>query len=147
MKFRNILLFSFIVLIVSGCNDRQSASDENVSGKISQLMEAMIAKDEKKLSELTSDDLVYGHSGGKVQNKAEFIAEIRSGQPIEYVDIELIDQTIKEVNNTAIVRHIFTAKTSSNGKAGNLRIGNVLIWQSDKGTWKLLARQAYRLPD
>lgn len=147
LNSNKILLFAvFIVLIVTGCNSRQSAPEEKVTDKINQLMNAMITKDQKKLDELTSGDLVYGHSGGKVQNKTEFMAEILSGQPLEYVSIELIDQTIKEVGNTAIVRHIFTAKISTNGEAGNLRIGNVLIWQKQQGAWTLLVRQAYRLP-
>jgi hypothetical protein len=107
-------------------------------------MKGIEEADAEILGRIAADELVYGHSSGKVQNKDEFIAEIISGEPLDYVQIQLTDQTIKVVGETAIVRHVFTAGTISQGNPGNLRIGNVLIWQLQQGKWKLLARQAYK---
>jgi len=45
----------------------------------------------------------------------------------------------------AIVRHIFKAKTNDGGKPGEVNIRVLLIWQKQKGGWKLLARQAVRI--
>ncbi|MBN1277706.1 MAG: nuclear transport factor 2 family protein, partial [Deltaproteobacteria bacterium] len=92
-----------------------------------------------------SDKLVYGHSAGRVQNKAEFIEEVVSLQPNDYLTIDLSDQTITISGNTAVVRHIYSFDYTSDGVPGSSSIGNVLIWQEQEGKWKLLARQAYRL--
>ena len=105
----------------------------------------MISADRTLLQTITSEQLVYGHSSGKVQNQAEFIEEVVSGKPLDYITIELLDQTMKFSGKTAIVRHIFTAQITNAGVAGNLRVGNTLIWQKQHGKWKLLARQAYKL--
>jgi len=69
-----------------------------------------------------------------------------TGTPIHYVSIDTADQTIKMSGKVAVVRHIFSAETSANGTPGKLRIGNTLIFQKQHGKWKLLARQAYKLP-
>jgi hypothetical protein len=44
----------------------------------------------------------------------------------------------------AIIIQPLTAETLNNGTPGKLKIGNVLIWQLQKGKWKLLACQAYK---
>ncbi|MDR2888143.1 MAG: nuclear transport factor 2 family protein [Bacteroidales bacterium] len=121
-----------------------SAAD--VEAAVNQLMAGMIAADENILQAITADELVYGHSAGKVQNKAEFIAEVLSKQPLVYLSITPLEQTIQMSGETAVVRHILTAETQTpEGVAGNLNVGNVLVWKLQDGTWKLLARQAYRM--
>jgi hypothetical protein len=41
---------------------------------------------------------------------------------------------------------VFKAKTNDAGKApGEVNIKVLLIWQKQKGSWKLLARQAVRV--
>ncbi len=50
------------------------------------------------------------------------------------------------VGNNAIVRHVFTAETEANGKPGSAKVGVLQVWQKQDGAWKLLARQAFRLP-
>ncbi|MDH6315568.1 hypothetical protein M2459_001554 [Parabacteroides sp. PF5-5] len=144
---RFFMLISFFVLIAFACHGGQSANEKEVSQRVAQLMDAMVSRSHRQLSDLTAEQLIYGHSGGKVQDKEAFIAEILSGEPLQYLSIELLDQSISVVDNIAIVRHIFTAQTSANGKSGALRIGNVLVWQLQEGSWKLLLRQAYKLPE
>jgi ketosteroid isomerase-like protein len=147
-----ITLLLFLMLVVC-CNNQQQqsaispqTSENNVAAAVEQLMNAMITIDENTLGSILAEELVYGHSGGKVQDKSEFTAEILSGEPLKYKSIELLDQTIRMAGNVAVVRHIFTSKTiNSDGTPGNLRVGNTLVWQLQDGKWKLLVRQAYRL--
>ena len=57
----------------------------------------------------------------------------------------LTDQSQQIVGDTAIVRHILTGETESEGKTNAVKIGVLMVWQKQDGRWKLLARQAYRL--
>jgi hypothetical protein len=50
------------------------------------------------------------------------------------------------VDNTAIVRHILTAQTNDGGKPGSVNLGVMLVFIKEHGSWKLLGRQAYKLP-
>lgn len=53
--------------------------------------------------------------------------------------------TIRLSGEVAVIRPIFSADTWAGGKPGMLKIGNMLVWQRQKGQWKLVVRQAYRL--
>lgn len=138
------LFISLLFLsIFTSC--RQPNREKEVAAAVEVFRKGIVVADKELLESITADELVYGHSSGKVQNKAEFITEIISGQPLDYLTIDLADQAIKIVGTTAVVRHILTSETSNNGTPGHLKIGNMLIWQKQHGKWKLLARQAYKL--
>jgi len=146
-----ILLFLFPLIAACSGNTQPPVStpqtfESDVVAAVQQLWNAMKNADEALLKTITAEELVYGHSGGKVQNKSEFIAEILSKDPLIYKSIEPLDQKIQMAGNVAIVRHIFTAETiNTAGEPGSLRVGNTLVWLYQDGQWKLLVRQAYRL--
>ena len=146
-----LILLLFPMWLSCGRNGQHSVetpqtSEADVAVAVEQLIKGMTAADESLLQSITADELIYGHSSGKVQNKNEFIAEILSGQPLVYLRIEPLDQTIQMTGDVAIVRHIFTADTRNiDNELGSLRVGNMLVWHWQDGKWKLLARQAYRL--
>ena len=144
MRKTNALIIIFLVLSISAyCQTKQ---EKEVATAIEIFKKGIVDADKDLLNTITAEELVYGHSSGKVQNKAEFIAEIVSKLPA-YLSVDMTDQTIKISGNAAIVRHIYSAETMNNGTPGRLKIGNMLIWQKQHGKWKLLARQAYKLPN
>lgn len=145
MKYIYLTLLAFLFFIAPGCNSDGDPVKE-VEAAIETLKKGIIDADRTILEGIAADKLVYGHSSGKVQNKAEFIDEVVSLQPNDYLTIETTEQTITVSGNTAIVRHIYASDYTSNGVAGSLKIGNCLVFQKLEGSWKLLARQAYRLP-
>lgn len=107
---------------------------------------AMVDPTPELMDSLCSDELTYGHSSGLIQNKTEFISDVVNG-PFDFLSVEAPDQAINLLGNTAIVRHIFLAKASNRGEPVDIRIGNVQVYQrNNDGSWKLLARQAYKLP-
>jgi uncharacterized protein YcfL len=143
MKKINSLIIIFLAFSMSVfC---QSKEQKEVNSAIEVFKKGVITADEALLKSITADELVYGHSNGKVQDKTEFIAEIVSKLPA-YLSIDMSDQTIRISGNIAVVRHIYSAETMNNGSPGHVKIGNMMIWQKQHGKWKLLARQAYKLP-
>src|ERR1700683_1430808 len=96
------------------------------------------------LDKLTMDELSYGHSSGLIQDKAAFEEALLSGAS-DFVSIELSDQTLKVVGNTAWGRHKLSAVTNDGGKPGEAHLSVLLIWMKQKGQWRLLARQAVKV--
>jgi hypothetical protein len=131
-----LLFFSLILF-------SQSRSERKVIDVVEQLRKAMIDGNRSELERLAADQLSYGHSGGHVEGKAEFVEKIVSGKS-DFVTIELVDQTINISNKTAVVRHKLNATTNDNGKPGEVHLLVLLVWQKQKGQWKLLARQAVK---
>jgi len=121
----------------------ESADEAAVGKAIDDLTKAMIAADKAKLEALTADQLSYGHSSGKVETKAEFVAAIADKKTI-FKSITLSNPSVAVVGNNAIARHIFAAEVEAGGQASSPKIGVMQVWVKDGGGWKLLARQAFR---
>jgi len=136
-----------LLLLLSSFGHRVLAQDKGsaaVAAAVESLRKAMIDPDKTALDKLTAEELSYGHSNGAVQDKAAFIEALISGKS-DFVTIGLTEQTIKMSGNTAIVRHILSATNNDGGKPGTVKLSVLLIWQQQKGAWKLLARQAVKL--
>lgn len=143
---RLTLLLLFCLMAASPVFVKAQTKDEkDVTAAVEFMRKAMVDGDRDRLTKLAAEELSYGHSSGKIQDKKEFVEAIASGSS-DFVTIDLTQQTIKVVGNTAIVRHILSAQTNDGGKPGTTQLGVMLIFQKQKGEWKLLARQAYKLP-
>jgi hypothetical protein len=123
----------------------QGRDEKAVSAAVEALRKAMIDPSKAVLEKLTLPQLSYGHSSGVVQDQAEFVEALTSGKS-DFVSIELTQQRITIVNNTAMVRHYLSAATNDGGKPGQTKLSILLIWQKVRGDWRLLARQAVKPP-
>lgn len=122
----------------------QSKNEKAVAAATENLRRAMVDADSVTLDMLTAPQLSYGHSGGHIDDKIEFIQKITSGKS-DFVTLEFPEQNISISKNTAVVRHKFNAVTNDNGKPGEVHLAVLLIWQKQHGQWKLLARQAVKV--
>lgn len=116
-----------------------------VDAAVEGLRQAMLTADKAKLQALTSDQLSYGHSSGKLETKAQFI-DVVAGKKTLYKAINHEQPApTAVVGNTAIVRHVFSGESETDGKANPIKIGVLQMWVKQDGAWKLLARQAFKL--
>ena len=121
----------------------QAGEEKQVTDAVETFKNALITADKNLLEAITAEELSYGHSSGKVEDKVAFVNGVLN-DPIKFNLIDLQEQTVRIAGNTAIVRHIFNSKITNNGTPGEIKIRNLLIWQKQKGKWKLLARQAFK---
>jgi ketosteroid isomerase-like protein len=121
----------------------ESADEAAVRKAIDDLSKAMLAADKAKLEALVADQLSYGHSAGRLETKKEFV-DVIAGKKTTYKSITLNDPTVSVVGNNAIARHTFVVETETDGKPSQAKVGVMQVWVKDGGTWKLLARQAFR---
>ena len=142
-KFICLFIFTMGLTFFSYAQS-SSADEKQVAEAIETFRKAMISADKNLLESITAPELSYGHSSGKVEDKAAFVNGVIN-DPIRFNEINLQEQTIKIAGNTAIVRHIFDSKVTNNGSPGEIKIRNLLIWQKQNNKWKLLARQAFRM--
>ena len=137
-------LMSLSFLFVSTFLMAQSKDEKSLSDAVDILIQAMIRADKPVLESLTADDLSYGHSIGKIENKTQFIDAVVIG-PFDYLSGNISDQTIKITKDVGVVRDVFTFKYKNNTEEGEMKLGVLLVWQKQSGKWKLLARQGYKL--
>ncbi len=135
------LLFA---LLVAPAALSQSADEAAIQRNMDVLHKAMVAVDKAQLENLTWPELNYGHSAGRIENKAQFVEALVTKKSI-LSKIELSKMTTQLVGDLAIVRAHMSGISESGGKPAPVEIGLLMVWQKRGGDWKLLARQAFRV--
>lgn len=145
---RTLVLPTVVMALLTGApvTAAQSNDEAAVAQAVEAFRNAMLKADRSQFETLCADQLSYGHSAGRVENKAQFIDAATSGRST-WKFITLTDQTNQIVGNTAIVRHTLTGETERDGKTNPVKIGVLMVWHKQDGHWKLLARQAVRLEE
>jgi ketosteroid isomerase-like protein len=142
----SIIVMALALLGVAHVVMAQSGDEPAVAQAVEAFRNAMLKADRGQFEALTADQLSYGHSAGRVENKSQFIDAATSGRS-RWKFITFTDQTVQIVGNTAIVRHTLTGETERDGKTNPVKIGVLMVWHKPDGNWKLLARQAVRLEE
>jgi ketosteroid isomerase-like protein len=121
-----------------------SAADTAVGQAVEALRKALLAADKGQLEKLTAPQLSYGHSDGRVQDKAQFIDGVVT-RKATVKSLTFPELTIAVAGNAAVVRHLYESESETDGKTTTVKIGTLQVWQNQDGNWKLLARQGYKL--
>lgn len=135
-----LIILMFMTLFATA----QSKEETKVAAAVEKMRLAMISGNKADLESIAADNLTYEHSNLRLQNKAEFVEAIATKKS-DFLKIDLLDQTIAVAGNTAIVRHILKADSNDGGVPGKVSLGIVLVWEKQKGDWKLLARRAFKV--
>ena len=141
---KKIFSVVFAMLFISAISFSQAKEEKEIAGVSEQLRMGMLSGDRAVLEKLTAEKLSYGHSSGHIDDRKEFVEKLASGSS-DFVTIDITEQTISISDKVAIVRHTLNAKTNDGGKPGEAHLKVMLIWQKQKGEWKLLARQAIKV--
>lgn len=139
-----MVVLALLLLMGARSVPAQPGDEAAIAQAVEAFRMAMLGGDRSQFETLCADQLSYGHSAGRLETKAQFIDGATS-RKTTWKFITLTDQTSRIVGPNAIVRHILTGETESDGKTNAIKIGVLMVWQNQDGRWKLLARQAYRI--
>lgn len=140
-----VSLLAVCTIFVPGLSVAQLSKVQEVEQAVQALTRAMIDADGPMLRKLTNNALSYGHSSGKIETQSEFVETLVTGMSV-FEDIQLESQTVEVMDNTAVVRHMLSAKTNDKGKGpGTVKLGILLVWVKQEMQWTLLARQAVKV--
>ncbi len=117
----------------------------DVLGAIEEYRKAMVDANGARLLELSHDDMSFGHAGGVVQTKVEFVKTVVDKTEV-FHSIKLYDHVIRVSGDLAIARHTFDAFIMYQGKDQNFLLNVVQVWKKQDGRWRLFVRQAYKPP-
>lgn len=137
------VLIGFLCLFSGYVAASPSPAEKDVAQAVDHLTQAMLKKNIPELNALTAENLTYGHSSGKIQNKQEYIADIETGRSA-FKTLEMQNQTITLSGDVALVRNHFSAQALKGTEVIPTEIENFQIWQKQKGKWLLVGRQAFK---
>jgi len=117
-----------------------------VAAAVEQLRSLMLKPDAAALQALLHEQLTYGHSAGKVDNKTSLTQALMTGTSA-FARIDLSAQTVAVAGQVAHVRHVFDSDITPAGKPpSKVHLQVLTVWLRGAAGWQLLARQAVPLP-
>ncbi|TDQ18275.1 uncharacterized protein DUF4440 [Algoriphagus boseongensis] len=123
-----------------------SQSQMEVITAVEKLRVAMLAEDHVTLRTLTSKDLSYGHSSGQIETQEEFL-KVFETKSQDYQVWDVSDLWVAfHGENLAMVRYNVHGEIANQTNVNKLDLGLLMVWIKEDGSWKLLARQAFRKP-
>jgi hypothetical protein len=138
------LAFGAASLLANTASSAEGSDETGVTQAVEALRKATLAQDKAKLEQLLAAELSYGHSGGDVQNKAEFIDGTMNRKSV-VKSIEFPELKVGVAGNNAVARHLWVSESEMDGKPTSTKIGILSVWTKQDGGWKMLARQGYKL--
>lgn len=141
VKYLVLLIAISVPIVCLGQSD-----EEKVALAIERFRVVMVNPDSQVLADLASDDLEYVHSSGTVRDKKGFIDEFMK-RWTNFTSVTILDQTIKISGDNAIVRHRLVADADNPGYPAKVDIIILMVWRKEQGKWRMLARQAAKVPE
>ena len=145
LTIASALTLGGVGLWLSSAAVAESADEAAVAKAVEALRKAIFGQEKTQLEALCAEQLSYGHSDGRVENKAKFIDGVMTRKAI-LKSLTLSDHTIAIVGTDAIARHTWASESETDGKTTSTKIGVLQVWQKQGGAWQLLARQSVRTP-
>jgi ketosteroid isomerase-like protein len=136
------LFMGMVLLAVALSATAQEAASQAVLQLEDQWTDALVKADTAFLERLYTDDIVYTHTNGTVNTKAQVIEGIRAGKA-KYIAVDRSDVKVQDYGDTQIVT--FRAVIKVNAVTLPSRIVHVFVRQN--GAWRMAAYQSTRLPD
>lgn len=137
-------LFAASGLLLSGSAVGAAGDEAALAQSIETLRQGILDADKAKLDQVAASQISYGHSDGRVQNKAEFIDGVMTRKPTQK-SLTFPELKMFVVGNMAVARHIYLGESELDGKQSTTRIGALQVWQKQDSGWKLVARQGFKL--
>lgn len=129
-----------ITLLLCGGMLMAGAQEDMIQKQLDEFASAVIKKDKAALGKMLADDLVYSHSNGLNETKAQAIAAFEAAK---YEKFDYKPQNIRIYGNTAVVKgDIDILNTASAPTPTQLNV--LQIWVKKGSQWQMVARQATR---
>jgi ketosteroid isomerase-like protein len=113
---------------------------------VAALYRAMLDHDIAALDALSSDDVVYVHSTGLAETKQQFLDGVRDGL-YEYERVVPETQRIVVNGDMAMVYAVLDFVGGPRGvHHAPTRLVTTLVWTKQAGRWRMILRQATRIP-
>ena len=110
-----------------------------------QFGEAATKMDYAALNRILADDMIYSHSNGVVDDKAQFIASLKDGTR-KYESIKIHEFTVRPYGNTAAVAGKVTMVITARGATAPREMRYLRFWAKKDGRWQLVGHQSVTLP-
>jgi len=119
--------------------------EEQIKALSDQAVLAYLEADTSFIEKYYADDATVIHSDGKLSTKTQEIKNLRSGA-LKYATIDVQERKIRIYGDTVVAVALSSPKGTVNGRQFSGDYLSTRIWVKQKGSWKVVAFQATRVP-
>jgi len=105
---------------------------------------AVLAKDSAALDAMYAEGLIYAHSTGIVETKAQYMTRLKSGAQ-HYTAIDYSSSVVKIYGDAGIVHSRVNMRGTSNGRPFDDKLMLLHVWVRLGTQWRLAAHQTAKL--
>lgn len=152
LKRCSLLIVLMVVMAGLKAGGQQAAktgsADQQVLQADKDRFAAIVKADIAALNRLLADDLTYTHSNARIQTKAEFIADLKSGA-YDYVSMtpSESDYKVRVEGNMAVITGVAAVNVIDHGKDLKIKIRYINVHRNRGGQWQMVAWQSTRFPE
>jgi ketosteroid isomerase-like protein len=136
---------TIVLAVVCGAVLMGASVEDDVRKAEKDWAAAVVARDFGALERIYSDQLIYAHSTGRVETKAQYLDRLKSGTQ-QYEKIEFQNTTIHTYGDSAAALSHVHISGKSNGQPFDDRLIMLHLWVKAKGAWRLAAHQTTKMP-
>jgi hypothetical protein len=107
-------------------------------------LKALGAGDGANLGKILSEEVVFVHSDGRSESKADYIKNLTAGDTA-YADLKTFDVNARQIALDVIV---LTGAQEMKKKLGpnwsEVKLRFISVWRNENGTWRMVAWQSMR---
>ncbi|PJJ60792.1 nuclear transport factor 2 family protein [Hymenobacter chitinivorans] len=151
LAFALLLVLGLAAVAQTSTNKKDMAAAKEVEALERQRFEAQVKKDYAFLEKVFADDLVYTHSNGKQNGKADYIQSIREGKSVyDKIDVEALNVRAYNDGKAAVVNGTITIyqpnKPDGTPNVAHLKYVVVQVKDAKKG-WQVVLWQSQKQPE
>ena len=140
IQLKLTLLALSMALLLTG-----ASPDDEIANAEKGWAAAVVALDFTALDKIYRDDLIYAHSTGIIETKAQYLAKLKTGKQ-KYTAIEHHETMVRRQGDAAVAHSIVTMKGTNASGPFNNRLMMIHTWFKSGGSWRLVAHQTTELP-
>ena len=124
---------------------QDASAEQAVRQAEEQRCEALTHGDIATVERIMSDDSLYTHSSGEVQNKVAFIGDLKSGKRV-YKGLKSDDVQVRVYGDTAVLTGRTDLQVVNAGKELQFPMRITVVYVNHGGQWQMVTYQSTRLP-
>jgi hypothetical protein len=132
-------LFGIFVFLT--CSSFAADDPAKVSEAAEGWTSGAVKQDKAALERFLAGDLQYGHAGGQLQTKAEYIQAVTNG-PARYESFTFSGLTVRFHGKAAVLTGFVDVKMTGQDK---FRVRTLQVYVENKGQWQMAAHQSTRM--
>lgn len=135
---------TLLVVVLLAANPVFASPIDEVRAAQAKRIEATLSGDVEELDKCYSNDLVYAHSDGRVDDRGMLLAAIGSGH-VDYQKIEIIEQGIRIYNDVAVITGSADFVVVAGNETNAMTLSFTSVYVHKDGRWQFASWHSSRV--